>query len=361
MMRAIHRWIGLIAVGFFVLIASAGVWLQIDTNTFYEIGAARLTDEQIERAHATAVQAVHQSAPQGRLSGWFMNVTGERPHMLVTFDSAGSPRQQLSLDPRSGAVIGGVGTLHGQMQSFHESLLLGQSGRWISLLVGLSLLLMCVSALAIYVRLLRQRIRLGRRGLFWHQGWMSLSLHRWFGSVAAAFLAIIAASGILIQLNSLLPRAAAPAAAPVAPATDADVQRVLSAGLESTGHMGPAEHLAYVSVAMKASMPALRLTYLSSTEGLHQFNFDLHSGAALPWRKTVDRYFVAIHRGDVIADNAVLVCHADAHAHCFPGAGKWISIISGISLVALAITGILSFLRMHRQRARTGRRALFWR
>jgi uncharacterized iron-regulated membrane protein len=78
----------------------------------------------------------------------------------------------------------------------HENLALGSSGRVVLILSGLSLLFMAVSGVAIFIR--RYRVR-------------RVDVHRWSGMLAVLPISLAVVTGIVLQVQGLMPHEATPA------------------------------------------------------------------------------------------------------------------------------------------------------
>jgi uncharacterized iron-regulated membrane protein len=53
-------------------------------------------------------------------------------------------------------------------KQIHRGDFIGMSGRWMSLIAGISMLFLSISGAVMYCDLWRARRRAGRHGLFWH-------------------------------------------------------------------------------------------------------------------------------------------------------------------------------------------------
>jgi uncharacterized iron-regulated membrane protein len=57
--------------------------------------------------------------------------------------------------------------LHNLLKELHTGAIIGLSGQWLDLLTGLAFIVLAVTGILMYFKLLAQRRKLGRRGLFW--------------------------------------------------------------------------------------------------------------------------------------------------------------------------------------------------
>jgi uncharacterized iron-regulated membrane protein len=57
--------------------------------------------------------------------------------------------------------------LHNLLKELHTGSIIGLSGQWLDLLTGLCFIVLTITGIVMYFSLLKQRRRIGRRGLFW--------------------------------------------------------------------------------------------------------------------------------------------------------------------------------------------------
>jgi uncharacterized iron-regulated membrane protein len=57
--------------------------------------------------------------------------------------------------------------LHNLLKELHTGSIIGLSGQWLDLLTGFSFIVLSITGIVMYFSLLKQRRKLGRRGLFW--------------------------------------------------------------------------------------------------------------------------------------------------------------------------------------------------
>jgi uncharacterized iron-regulated membrane protein len=82
----------------------------------------------------------------------------------------GSPATALPMPASSGSFLTNTALrlrLHNLLKELHTGSIIGLSGQWLDLLTGLSFIVLAVTGIVMYVSLLSQRRKLGRRGLFW--------------------------------------------------------------------------------------------------------------------------------------------------------------------------------------------------
>jgi uncharacterized iron-regulated membrane protein len=57
--------------------------------------------------------------------------------------------------------------LHNLLKQLHTGSIIGLSGQWLDLLTGFAFMVLAITGILMYFSLLKQRRKLGRRGLFW--------------------------------------------------------------------------------------------------------------------------------------------------------------------------------------------------
>ena len=194
---AIHKWCGLIAGLFILMLSLTGVLLvfndEIDTATNADMvkvaaDGSRLSADQL-------VAALVQKYPDASLTSTF----------LYPDDPDRAPMTQLRLDdknwwvyqdPATGAVLGKREpneTLMKEVLHIHEHLTLGQSGHAILLVVGIALILMVLSGLWYYRNSLLSVFKIGVRN---RNTYLAHSdLHKLTGVLSFLFLLLMAVTG----------------------------------------------------------------------------------------------------------------------------------------------------------------------
>lgn len=181
LMRAFHRWFGLVSAILMTGIGITGTALQLDL--FW-------TGDQPPQAHAEApVAAV--SLPDNDAIGKMASeavalVRAEQPKLAISM-------VQIDFAPDGAKVkVGGSGRMspsttvdmathkilppppprkqgyHGILQDIHAGYFMGMTGRIISIVMGLALALLGVTGLIVYIDMFKRRKAGGKTGLFWH-------------------------------------------------------------------------------------------------------------------------------------------------------------------------------------------------
>ena len=144
MIRAIHRWPGLLALALITLLALSGAVLSV----FPAADALSSPQAEAGLSAATLVQRVEQAiptveqirrAPSGRITAyWFDNGT---PHAAV-------------IDPATGQAAGSAdpNAFERWMVDLHRSLFLGDGGRWAMAAGALAMLVLTLSGAMMVAR-----------------------------------------------------------------------------------------------------------------------------------------------------------------------------------------------------------------
>jgi hypothetical protein len=274
----------------------------------------------------------------------------------------------LRIDALNGAVLAGPDaglrvqlppqgnqeSLRNQVKGFHRLTVLGNWGQLAFVLVALTLCVMVVTGLTLYFNLLSARNRIGRKGLYWSAGGTWRNLHRLIASTASVFVVVVVFSGTFEAINSggtalyriihdgKRPGLTADVSSPLA---DAELPGMLRSTLS-----------AYHSASPDSPIKLLRLRYFAGIpQGVvvrggadtHQFAFNTATGSRASFQGPGypvtgmtfgwqwDQIFKQIHRGDVIGLT-----------------GRWISLLTGLSLLFLSISGAVMYFEPWRRKRR---------
>ena len=194
--RRIHRWVSLCSAVFILNIAITGVTLaaaEIQLNVFlhHHIGtppyprptamppvSQGALPGDLGAMLKTAFNAARQRSPDAEIAIIRLVVHEGVPKALVTY--AGRQPVTVAFDPLRGTPVDDYATSgrqHGQgyfadwhqvVKRMHRGDILGGfSGRYVDIAAGFAIAWLVLSAIAMYVELLRRRVTAGRRGLFW--------------------------------------------------------------------------------------------------------------------------------------------------------------------------------------------------
>lgn len=179
-MRNWHRWFGAPAALFFFWLAVTGIALQFDlwirgqpapgAEARANLPAPPLPDDAAIAALATTAAKGYREVRPGSGAQSLTITFGEKPRaVFATKDGPEAPRVQI--DPLSGAKVTPpkprFTNYHNFLQDLHAGYAFGTVGRVISVLLGLSLLVLSVTGFKVYLDLYLRRRKLGKPGPFW--------------------------------------------------------------------------------------------------------------------------------------------------------------------------------------------------
>ncbi len=232
----------------------------------------------------------------------------------------------------------------------------------VDILFCIALLVMIYTGIATYLPLWKARARTGRRSIFWKAGGTWRMIHRGVAICAALFLAIVAVSGIVLSLSSLGVAYSAAKAGGKRPGLTADVSAplndrqlmdMLRVTREALARDRYDSDVRVIRLRFFAGMPqgiivtggaAQQLVYNASTGARAGMTEKAYPNNDMPFGWDISQTFKKIHRGDYIGIG-----------------GRGISVLTGLSLLYLAISGCFMYLDLWKRRRKAGRKKLFWR
>lgn len=327
--------------------------------------AALPADTDIPAAFARA--AAHATAPPRWIEMRMVNghpvVQAMVEGAVRRFDPANG--QPLPDPPTIAAPDGPSPSAHLAAKRWHRLWALGDGLLWIDALGGVALGMLVCFGLAMWWRLWRARLRMGRRALWWSAGGRVRAWHRGLALVAALPLLVVSISGTVLSIDSLslavyrwrhpdrlmfgmVPVGmVADESGPLSPAAAA---RMAAVTMAANGHRA----VRVLRVRLFAGMP--QGVVITADPEPRQRVFDTRSGRRVSmnepgypdtvfptgweWHERIKR----IHRGDWLG---------------LPG--RLLDLLAGLSLVWFAGSGVWIYAQLWRRRARGGRRAPFWR
>jgi hypothetical protein len=248
------------------------------------------------------------------------------------------------------------------IKSWHSMTVFGWPMVLVDIASGLALCGMIYTGVRLYLELVRGRQRIRRKGLFWQAGGWWRTLHRGVSTVSALFLAIITVSGIYLGANAVHVNVSkalhggkreglvADVSAPLAPGPLRAMLATTLGAVHRDDGAGPPRVL---RLRMFAGMP--QGVVITGAAQARQIIYDARSG--MPTRLTEQHYpdtdmmlgwhagqiAKRIHRGDI-----------------FGLTGRWIALLTGLSLAWLSLSGVVLYAEMWLRRRKTGRGELFW-
>jgi uncharacterized iron-regulated membrane protein len=397
-MRTIHRVMAVFAVVFALYIGATGVVIQtIDLKTL--LSHAPATDPNMQ-----AIRDGHDGPPNFRVlvdadytaaalpPGFDAQaavttvlkaaraVTGDQAIRFVELRVAdGAPVGQVvsdgqlyRFDAASGAQLGppvkaglpslNSPSLRNNVKNIHRLTAYGDWPPILDVIAGVVLCAMIFTGVAMYFRLLAARSKTGRKEMFWSAGGFWRTLHRGGAVIAAAFLTVVALSGTLlavgsvgVSVNKALQGGKRPGltADVSAPLTDAELPGMLTQTLDGYHRILPDASARVIRLRYFAGMP--QGIVVSDEAEARQFAFNAATGKQVslaepnypitgqPFGWQEDQIVKQIHRGDM-----------------FGMTGRWLSLLTGLAMLYLAVSGAAIYLDLWGKRAKAGKKALFW-
>jgi uncharacterized iron-regulated membrane protein len=249
-------------------------------------------------------------------------------------------------------------------KALHRFNFLGSSATVPDLLAGLAFIVLIVTGVIHYLRVFRQRRKIGKAAFFWRGGDWWRELHRWASMLSVVVVVSLSITGTLLAINSvgstlyqkLHPRHGGPnpfASDYSTPMRDSELAPMTSATLTAFHRATPqlgikVFRLRYFSgyaqgIVVAADRDSTQLVYDTSTGAEMGLSEKGYPEMGFPFGWEWNQRLKRIHRGDIAGMS-----------------GRWIVTISGLALVYLSISGLVLYFQAWRRRARSGRRSLLW-
>lgn len=257
---ALHKWFGLVAGLFLLMLSVTGVMLvfneEIDTFTNQEVvlveeGGVRLPTEEL-------VKVLVELHPEASLGSTFL-YPGAPNRAVMTELTIEKVRWWVYQNPATGAILGERernSTFMKEVLHLHEHLTLGNSGHVVLLLVGISLLGLVLTGVWYYRKSLFSVFKVGVRNK--NAFLINSDLHKLVGVSSFVFLFVMAATGVFMhweKVERMLGEA--PAAAPT-PAVEVQAPDYGALPLESS--------VKAAAAALEGFVPAV-IKYPKSADG----------------------------------------------------------------------------------------------
>jgi uncharacterized iron-regulated membrane protein len=284
-------------------------------------------------------------------------------HTMLAFDAVtgapgtpGTPLRHNAESPRA---------LRVQVKSLHRMTTFGNWALWINVVVAFMLVALIVTGVWVHVKQYRARARMGRKALLWKaQDWWR-TLHRAFSVTCALFLTVLVASGLWLAVESLVfgyymsgrisaamaghPQPVADAFTPLPgdvaglarttlAAYDAEYPRLPPRAIRLRVYAGYAQ-----GVVISGEADARQLVYNARTGAAMRETEPGYPVTGFPFGWQAHQWAKQVHNGSLVGLT-----------------GRWISLLSGLALLYLSISGTVMYANLWRRRARNGKRALFW-
>ncbi len=229
-------------------------------------------------------------------------------------------------------------------------------GVWFELVAGLLLWTLIITGLVMYFQLLKARQKLKKPQLFWVAGGWWRSLHRTISVIAAVLLLCVAFSGTWLGFESvysaLQPRGQG---GPREPATlsDADALQMVGATLASFRALEPQTPIKALRVRMFGTMKqgvviaggaATRQVLINTANGkLASLTEPEYPKVGFPFGLQTHEDIKHFHSGALFGLPA-----------------RWLSLLAGLSLVYLSISGVVMYFDLWSKRKKIGRKGFLW-
>ncbi|GHB71079.1 PepSY-associated TM helix domain-containing protein [Persicitalea jodogahamensis] len=194
---AIHKWCGLIAGLFILMLSITGAMLvfndEIDTATNADM--VKVNPEGQRLSTDALIQSLVQQLPDASLSSTLL-YPGEPDRAPMTQLRLGDKNWWVYQNPATGAVLGKREpneTFMKVILHVHEHLTLGQTGHAILLVVGIALILMVVTGVWYYRKSLFSVFKIGVRNRNTYL--VNSDLHKLTGVLSFIFLLLMAVTG----------------------------------------------------------------------------------------------------------------------------------------------------------------------
>jgi uncharacterized iron-regulated membrane protein len=233
--------------------------------------------------------------------------------------------------------------------------------------VACALVALIVTGVWVHIKQYKARARMGRKAFLWKaQDWWR-TLHRAFSVTCALFLTVLVASGLWLAVESLVfgyymsarigeamahhhaPNFIADSFTPL-PQDVAQLARTTLAGYDAQYPGLPPRvirlrvYAGYAQgVVVSGEADAQQLVYNARTGAAMRETEPGYPATGFPFGWQAHQWAKKVHNGSLIGLT-----------------GRWISLLAGLALLYLSVSGIVMYANLWRRRARNGKRQLFW-
>ncbi|WP_206240515.1 PepSY-associated TM helix domain-containing protein [Novosphingobium terrae] len=326
-------------------------------GTDYAAGIARATALGRAAAPGEPLRLVELRGGQdGRLAGHVQ--MGARQMIFDLISGTRLPDSFLP-PPQPGR---GFASTRSNFKMLHRFLFLPW-GTAINGIAAIGLAIMIFTGLAHYLKLYRARARMGRRAPWWKGGDLWRQLHRWIAVTASLFVIWLTVSGLLLSLDNVganihtaLNGARASSAFDgdqSSPLNDAQLAPMLATTLSAFHRQQPGTGIKVLRLRSFVGYPQGVVIAADAETTQHVYN--ANTGAAMkmwepgypdlsfPSGWELHQALKRFHRGDM-----------------FGLTGRWLVLLSGLSLLYLSVSGVVMYLQLWQRRRKNGRSELFW-
>ena len=324
-----------------------------------------------DRALTTVVSSARTATAGASLRFVELRMSDDKPIGQVA-----SEGKLLRFDATTGAVLAGpdsaaelvlpsVGdgaSFRITIKDIHRMVAYGFYSPFFFVAVGITLCIVVVSGLVLYFRLLTARARMGRRSPYWSAGGRWRTLHRSVALSAATFLVVVVFSGTVLAIGTAgvrvyqlihggRPGLTADVSSPL---SDAELPAMLHATLAAHRKEDPGEPIKVIRLRYFAGIPqgvvvsgegenTRQVAFETATGRVASLSGPTYPATGQPFGWQVSQTFKRIHDGDFLGLT-----------------GRFISLLTGLSMLFLAISGAAMYFDLWSKRRKLGRRGLFW-
>ncbi len=400
-MRALHRALALFAGTFLLYMATTGTAIQsIDLSALLRHAPADdpniqsmhegingppnfqvMVDDDytaeplpanldFQRALSLALPALREAAPSA--APIFLEFRMQRGIPVVHFKTK---NRDWRFDALSGSTLpathsddlsvapGPTKSDHNTFKNLHRMTAYGQWATPLTIVLGICLCTFLITGVFLYSRLYAARSRLRRRQVFWFEGGWWRSVHRALAVIASLWILVIAVSGTWLAMETVEIAAyvrihgqrAGLRADVSSPLQDSLLPAQIKTTLRSHEAAMPDIPVKVLRLRNFAGMPQgvvisgtgpgdTRQSAYNSMTGLPAAEWEPGyppTGYLTGWQlhETIKR----IHRGDY-----------------FGITGRWLDLVTGLSIIFLSVTGAVMYYTMWNQRRGGGGKSLYW-
>ena len=180
-MRQYHRWVSVLAAVFLLVVSATGVILQVQKLGGNDADAPEQDDKnRVEDGLTTAMpspvyaaliartlETARARAPNSPITS--VSLKGEAGGIHGEVILPGDPPRQLTIEARSGRLIGDVRHEKDSLiLRIHSGAILGEPGVVLGVLWGSALVILSITGGWVYLAMYRRRLKAsGKGGLFW--------------------------------------------------------------------------------------------------------------------------------------------------------------------------------------------------
>jgi len=244
------------------------------------------------------------------------------------------------------------------VKHLHRMTSFGDWALWLNIVASVCLVILIISGWMIYYRVWAARWRMGRCNPFWRGGGTWRMLHRSISAGCALFLTIVTLSGTVLAYESLIfghymqthrPQRGH-RTAPILPLNDAQLPKMLASTLAAMPDVGiRVIRLRYFGgyaqgVVITDEPEPRQLVFNTANGAPMRLTEQGYPDTGFPFGWQVHQWAKSVHRGDF-----------------FGMTGRFMSLLAGLAMVYLSVSGIILYITMWRNRNASGKSGWFWR